>query len=71
MSIIRFGDIIECALCGHSGTDVRSGLACFASDGRFERVDRCTDHQSCRERVESEGQEWELIDVTDKWVQVR
>ena len=60
-----------CELCGTTDSDVCSGLACFASDGRFERVDRCIDHQACRERVESEGQEWELIDVTDKWVQVR
>jgi hypothetical protein len=66
VNVLRFGDIMECALCSHSGTDVRPGLACYAEDGRFERVDRCIDHQACRERVESDGEEWPLIDITDK-----
>ena len=60
-----------CELCGTTDSDVRSGLACFASDGRFERVDRCIDHQSCRERVESEGKDWLLVDITDRWVTIR
>ena len=69
---MKCGDVIlTCELCGAEGYTVCSGLACFASDGRFERVDRCIDHQACRERVEAEGQEWELIDVTDRWVEVR
>ena len=42
-----------------------SGLACYAEDGRFERIDRCIDHQACRGRVEADGLKWELIDTTD------
>lgn len=55
---------LACDLCGHTSADVRSGLACYAEDGRFERIDRCTDHQACRERLFLEGEDWPLIDVT-------
>jgi hypothetical protein len=55
-----------CDLCGDTSLDVRPALACYAEDGRFERVDRCVDHQACRERVELDGDEWPLIDITDK-----
>lgn len=58
---------LVCQLCGAT-QGVRSGLACYADDGRFERIDRCTDHQACRRRVEQAGAEWLLIDVTDRWV---
>ena len=56
----------ECQLCGTADADVRTGLACYADDGRFERIDRCIAHQDCRERVESQGESWPLIDVTDR-----
>jgi hypothetical protein len=35
--------VTECALCGTESRDVRSGLACYADDGRFERIERCSD----------------------------
>ena len=56
---------LACDLCGLAANDVRSGLACYADDGRFARIDRCLDHQACRERVEAPGESWPLIDVTD------
>jgi hypothetical protein len=56
---------LTCDLCGDLSDNVRSGLACYADDGRFERIDRCTDHQSCRERLFLEGEDWPLVDVTD------
>jgi hypothetical protein len=59
-----------CELCGLTGPTVRASLACYADDGRFERIDRCTDHQACRERVESAGLVWELIDITNpRWTE--
>lgn len=54
-----------CDLCSLQDRDVRSGLACFRDDGRFERIERCSDHQSCRERVELSGRPWLLTDITD------
>ena len=57
-----------CQLCEREGYDVCSTLACYADDGRFERIDRCTDHQACRERVEASGETWPLIDITNpRW----
>jgi hypothetical protein len=55
----------ECELCDIESRDVRSGLACYADDGRFERIDRCVDHSSCRRRVEEPGGTWPLLDITD------
>jgi len=56
---------VTCELCGFTDPrDVRSGLACYADDGRFERIDRCTDHQACRDRVEASGEPWLLLDLT-------
>jgi hypothetical protein len=55
---------VTCRLCGRSGPDVRTGLACYADDGRFERIERCVDHQSCRTATEAAGREWPLIDIT-------
>lgn len=62
-----YGDIahLRCDLCQETSLDVRSGLACYADDGRFERIDRCTDHQSCRARVEDAGGLWLLADLTE------
>lgn len=57
-----------CDLCGDESIDVRSGLACYADDGRFERIDRCVDHQACRDRLEALGDDWPLIDITEKRV---
>jgi hypothetical protein len=60
----------ECQLCGHEGYDVCATLACYADDGRFERIDRCVQHQECRERVESAGLVWELVDITNpRWTE--
>jgi hypothetical protein len=59
---------LKCLLCGIVSPDVRPGLACYADDGRFERIDRCSDHQACRERVEAQGDVWPLLDVTDATV---
>ena len=60
-----------CDLCGIESHDVKTGLACYADDGRFERIERCTDHQACRERVEAEGLEWPLVDITNpRWREV-
>ena len=59
---------LTCDLCHASSMDVRSGLACYASDGRFERIDRCTDHQACRDRVEEQGEDWPLADITTRRV---
>ena len=60
-----------CELCGALGWDVKSGLACYADDGRFERIDRCTSHQACRERVEDSGRTWELVDITNpRWREI-
>ena len=56
---------MTCDLCGIESPAVRSGLACYSDDGRFERIDRCTDHQACRDRVEASGQEWPLSDITE------
>jgi hypothetical protein len=53
-----------CELCGFEHPNVRSGLACYEDDGRFERMDRCTDHQACRDRLEDAGGEWPLADLT-------
>jgi hypothetical protein len=58
--------LLVCELCGVTDRDVRAGLACYADDGRFERVDRCSDHQACRGRVEAFGRPWPLIDITDR-----
>ena len=55
---------MTCELCGIESSNVRSGLACYADDGRFERMDRCVDHQACRDRVEAAGEEWPLSDMT-------
>ena len=54
-----------CELCGTESRDVRSGLACYADDGRFERIERCVDHQECRDRVEATGEPWPLVDLTE------
>lgn len=59
---------LTCDLCSTSSMDVRSGLACYANDGRFERIDRCMDHQACRDRVEEQGRKWELADITTRRV---
>jgi hypothetical protein len=59
---------LTCELCGLESDAVRPGLACYADDGRFERIDRCTDHQACRDRLEADRDEWPLIDITEKWV---
>lgn len=56
--------IATCELCGMASLDVRSGLACYAEDGRFERIERCIDHQACRDRVEAAGEVWALVDIT-------
>jgi len=59
---------LTCELCGSESLDVRSALACYADDGRFERMDRCVDHQRCRERVEESGNVWLLVDITNpRW----
>lgn len=55
-----------CELCNVESHDVRSGLACYAEDGRFERIDRCTDHQACRDRLEATGEPWPLVDLTER-----
>lgn len=56
---------MTCQLCGLTDPrSVRSGLACYADDGRFERLDRCVDHQSCRDRLEASGEDWPLSDLT-------
>lgn len=61
------GNPMTCELCGTTDAQrVRSGLACYADDGRFERMDRCTDHQACRDRVEGSGEEWPLADLTER-----
>lgn len=66
---MKCGDEIRtCRMCGAKGYTVCSGLACYADDGRFERIDRCTDHQACRSRVEADGLDWPLVDVTDATV---
>ena len=59
---------MTCELCGVESRDVRSGLACYSDDGRFERIDRCSDHQACRDRVEASGEAWPLVDITQKRV---
>jgi len=56
---------LACDLCAVIAPDVRSGLACYAEDARFERIDRCSDHQACRDRVEAAGQPWLLSDLTE------
>jgi hypothetical protein len=62
---------LTCELCGTESLDVRSSLACYADDGRFERMDRCVDHQASRDRVEDEGLEWPLIDITNpRWREI-
>jgi len=66
---VKCGEVIlTCRLCGTEGYTVCSGLACYADDGRFERIDRCSDHQACREGVEAQGDAWPLIDTTDATV---
>lgn len=57
-----------CELCDITSHDVEPGLACYAEDGRFERIERCVDHQACRDRLESSGEDWPLIDITERWV---
>lgn len=57
---------LRCDLCGFEALTVRSGLACYADDGEFRRIDRCTDHPSCRARVEEAGGAWPLLDITDR-----
>lgn len=57
---------MTCDLCGVEDRNVRSGLACYADDGRFERIDRCMDHQACRDRVEASGDTWPLTDITQR-----
>ena len=60
--------ILTCELCAVEGYTVCSSLACYADDGRFERIDRCTDHQACRDRVEADGLDWLLVDITNpRW----
>lgn len=55
----------RCDLCGITSPDVHVSLACFADDGRFERIDRCSAHQDCRDRVEAAGSLWPLTDLTE------
>jgi hypothetical protein len=59
---------LRCDLCFREGIDVHTGLACFRDDGRFERIDRCDDHQACRDRLEATGAEWPLSDITTRRV---
>ena len=66
MTTLYGTDALRCELCGIESRDVRSGLACYADDGRFERIDRCTNHQECRDRVEASGSEWPLADLTER-----
>jgi hypothetical protein len=61
---VRSFDWLECELCGMTSHDVHFGLACFATDGRFERIARCTDHQACRARVEESGRGWPLLETS-------
>ena len=68
MSTVYGTDQRRCDLCSREDRDVRSGLACYRDDGRFERIDRCMDHQACRERVEANGDEWPLADITSRTV---
>lgn len=54
-----------CLLCGHEGPDVRVGLAAWKKpiDGEvFTSIPRCVDKTACRDRVEADSQEWELLD---------
>lgn len=59
-------ELLTCDLCGSASLDVRPGLACYAETGTFERIDRCSDHQACRERVEDLGEDWPLLDITNR-----
>jgi hypothetical protein len=61
----------RCAFCGAESDDRRaiaSGLVRYAepdAEGNvFGRLPRCTDHRSCRSRVEGSGEPWL---VADNW----
>lgn len=68
MTTVYGSQDLVCDLCGASSRDVKSGLACYADDGRFERIDRCIDHQACRDRVEASSGSWPLADITTRKV---
>lgn len=54
---------LTCDLCGHIGSDVRAGLVAWRNlEQPYAHVDRCTDTEACRSRVEASGETWPLLE---------
>jgi hypothetical protein len=50
---------LTCELCNVTSDDVRPGIGWFL-DESVQRIDRCRDHEACRQRVEASGETWPL-----------
>jgi hypothetical protein len=62
---------MRCDVCGHDGSDVRPALMAWKPPyqihhGQFDTGPRCQNHDDCRARVESQGDEWPLVEVERK-----
>jgi len=54
-----------CDICGHRGSDVRPGLVVWRDLAQpYNAIDRCSDHDACRLRVEMAGDEWPIVEET-------
>lgn len=55
----------ECALCGAEGPQVRIALVQWVDPEpeRFSAIPRCSAIEECRGRVESQGEDWPVIDA--------
>jgi len=57
-------DFRTCALCGHTGNDVATGVVAWKQlvERPFETAERCRDREACRKRVELVGDVWPVED---------
>jgi hypothetical protein len=54
-----------CDLCGIRDERVRHGLVIWKDLAQpYNDIDRCEDHDACRERVILQGNEWPILDRT-------
>lgn len=65
-------EVLTCELCHQRSASVKRGLAWFKQgtstegdtiDEPIVYVDRCTDHEACRRRVEAKGERWPLLEA--------
>lgn len=50
---------LTCDICADRSIDVRPGLVAWIDPAQpYAAVDRCSDEQACRARVEASGETW-------------